>query len=844
MKSRKMHYFELVCIVMILILNCIQVSITVPFTNSGILTICASEVITIICGIYLLYLLLKEKEKLQENKVIVILSILYVGYILIDYGCRIIFDTFEMKSILVIKADIFALVILLILVIKGLDIKKVYLMYSVAFAIVTVLLAPTWGKWAYLIYQNPAIRLMLLCVQYSAILAYRVCAKNRRDKKALDLIRAIYIFSMLFCYVNVLGGKANTVAIIISILCGEVLIVVKEKKWNFGVLLLPVLLAGLSFVIIYPTSHGMFTRLFWQNTIANFVQDEETDKEEKKYEVDETGYIINDQDRFEYYEKNASEDSLNVRSEVWRAAWEDIKENPVFGVGLRQYKVTYSTGHSVMILPHNFLLEYMQAVGIIGILLVVSILLCVLISICKMRNIYLSACYLLLLMVSCMYAFVQPIFCNAAIVFIVFINIGIIVNLCKEHQCISALIENREGRKKKRVLVVTCAHMIKAKNGDYYTTSVYDHTFFERYLQVFDEVEVVARCQECDAMANGAMKVSGENVLVYELPEFKGLSGALKKFYVLKELAENAARESDCIVYRVPQMESYCIFLFNQHDLPYAVEVTSDPLHDKMVTGILKKINVGLLKYMCKNADGVSYVTEKYLQGIYPSGKSLEPSGDKFDSYYSSIVLEDDMIGGEKSYGDIARRPFVLVHVANAIENSSKGHYVAIQVIEKLKKAGKNVKIKFIGEGKLIDDLRRTVLDSGIQDNVIFTGRIADRLELLDVVRKSDLMLFPTKSEGLPRCIIETQAVGVPVISTPVGGIPELVDEKYLRQPDDVEGFVELILRLMDNPKELEEMSKKGLENARKYTDSVLTARRSEFYAQLRKRAEGKGNRD
>ena len=48
----------------------------------------------------------------------------------------------------------------------------------------------------------------------------------------------------------------------------------------------------------------------------------------------------------------------------------------------------------------------------------------------------------------------------------------------------------------------------------------------------------------------------------------------------------------------------------------------------------------------------------------------------------------------------------------------------------------------------------------------------------------------------------------------------------------------------MDNPKELEEMSKKGLENARKYTDSVLTARRSEFYAQLRKRAEGKGNRD
>lgn len=101
-------------------------------------------------------------------------------------------------------------------------------------------------------------------------------------------------------------------------------------------------------------------------------------------------------------------------------------------------------------------------------------------------------------------------------------------------------------------------------------------------------------------------------------------------------------------------------------------------------------------------------------------------------------------------------------------------------------------------------------------------------------------MLFPTKIEGLHKCIIEAQAVEVPVISTPVGGIPELIEEKYLRQSDDVEGFAELVSRLIENPQELEEMSKKGLENARKYTDSTLTARRSEFYAQLRERAESR----
>ena len=828
MKSKKIYTFEEICFVMLLILNGIEVSIPVPFTNSGILNICASEVIAIFLGVYLFWLFLKEK--IGENKVFVILCICYCVYSLFDYGCRIIFDTFEMKSILVIKADILAFVVFLVLLIRKLDIKKLYLIYFVAFAVVSVFLAPTWGKWSYSFFQNAAIRLMLLCIQYSIILSYRICAENKREKRKLDLIRTVYIFAMLFCYVNILGGKVNTVTIILNILCGEVLLVIREKKWNYWEVLLPILLAVFSLMIIYPTSQGMFTRLFWKSTIANFDKDEE-----KNYEVDDTGYIINDQDRFEYYEKSASKDSVNARSEVWKAAWQDIKKNPVFGVGLRQYEVTYSTGNSATILPHNFLLEYMQAVGIIGIALLGAVLLWALITISKMHNPYLVVCYLLQLLISCMYAFVQPIFCNATVVFIVFINIGVIINLSKTNHHSDREDEENKG-KNIRALVVTCAHMLKTVKGEYYTDSVYNYDFFKRYLQIFDEVEIVARCRESDELPSGAMKVSGENVLVYELPEFKGLSELIKKLYVIRKLAKNAARESDCIIYRVPQIESYCIFLFSQYDRPYAVEVISDPL--RWLTGVVKRVSVILLKYMCKNADGASYVTEKYLQKIYPSGKSMIPQSDKFESYYSSIVLEDDMIEEKKYYSDIFGRPFVLVHVANAIENSNKGHYTAIKVVEKLVKAGKNVKIKFIGEGKMTANLRRMVEELGIRDHVIFTGRIADRQVLLEEVRKSDLMLFPTKSEGLPRCIIEAQAVGVPVISTPVGGIPELVEKKYLREPDDVEGFTELILQLMDNSQELEEMSKKGLENARRYTDRVLTARRSEFYAQLRRRAE------
>lgn len=404
-------------------------------------------------------------------------------------------------------------------------------------------------------------------------------------------------------------------------------------------------------------------------------------------------------------------------------------------------------------------------------------------------------------------------------------------------------MNEQSGKRTIRVLVVTCAHMVKTAKGDYYTDSVYDYEFFKKYLQVFDEVKVVARCKVSEQPGIGAVVASGENVRIFELPEFKGIWGLLKKILYIRKLARNAAKDCDCIVYRVPQMESYCIFLFNKYKIPYAVEVTSDPLHYDKISGILKKVNVGLLRHMCKNANGASYVTEKYLQSFYPSGKNLKPESNKFESYYSSIVLPDGLIGEPKRYSGIPGRTFTLVHVANAINNPCKGHYTAVQVIAKLVKAGKNVMIKFIGEGEMVEDLKRVIAQLKVENNVLFIGRISDKQALFEEVKRSDLMLFPTSSEGLPRSIIEAQAVGVPVVSTPVGGIPELVEEKYLRQPDDVDGFTDLIISLMDNPQELEEMSKSGLVSVSKYTESVLAERRNGFYAQLRKCAESRKSR-
>ena len=83
-------------------------------------------------------------------------------------------------------------------------------------------------------------------------------------------------------------------------------------------------------------------------------------------------------------------------------------------------------------------------------------------------------------------------------------------------------------------------------------------------------------------------------------------------------------------------------------------------------------------------------------------------------------------------------------------------------------------------------------------------------------------------------------AVGLPAVSTPVAGIPELVPEKYLVEAGDHVGLAEIIMMLLDNREELEEMSRRNLQVAKQYERKQLQERRDEFYDRLRRLTEKK----
>lgn len=388
-----------------------------------------------------------------------------------------------------------------------------------------------------------------------------------------------------------------------------------------------------------------------------------------------------------------------------------------------------------------------------------------------------------------------------------------------------------------KVLVTDNAHLYKTPDGNYYTPTIYSYEFFQRYVNVFENVRFVSKTKYVKSLdTEKYLLVSGDGLEIYELPWYQGANAMLKNIFKLIPRYRKACNGCDCYIFRVAQIESYLTYIFAKRcGKPYAVEVVNDPLSFSDLKGIFKWINVRMLKSIVKKANGAAYVTQHYLQQNYPNSAMLRGGSDEyFQSYYSSVELMPHDIKVPKKYLD-TKTSFEIIHVANSINSNIKGHKTLIEALKIVSTKGYSINACCIGDGSAVQEFIQYAEKLGVADKVHFIGRLHSREEVLMRLAQSDLMVFPTHTEGLPRCIIEAQAVGLPCLATPVAGIPELLSKKYMVGPGDSEGFAKEIIRLIENPGELEKMSRDNIEIALRYTKDRLTQRRNQFYCKLRK---------
>jgi glycosyltransferase involved in cell wall biosynthesis len=146
-----------------------------------------------------------------------------------------------------------------------------------------------------------------------------------------------------------------------------------------------------------------------------------------------------------------------------------------------------------------------------------------------------------------------------------------------------------------------------------------------------------------------------------------------------------------------------------------------------------------------------------------------------------------------------------------------KGQETAIKSIAQLKRRGVRVALWMAGEerdgsGNYEQHLKKLIAECEVGDRVRLLGF---RRDCADLMRAADVLLLPSRKEGLPLSILEAQAAKVVVIAAPAGGIPEIVRDGQtglLVAADDHEGYANSIERVL----QIAPLRQSIVENARR----------------------------
>jgi phosphatidylinositol alpha-1,6-mannosyltransferase len=385
-----------------------------------------------------------------------------------------------------------------------------------------------------------------------------------------------------------------------------------------------------------------------------------------------------------------------------------------------------------------------------------------------------------------------------------------------------------------RVVVTSEARFSRTPDGAVWTVDGPDHGFWTRYLSAFDRVRLVARVRDVDQVDDGARRVDGDGVVVWPIAHYIGPRQYLSVRRAIGAAVRSAAAGEDAVILRVPS--AIGTLLADERDrryLPYGLEVVADP-YDVFAPGVirhplrpmLRRRFAARLRRECGSAVAASYVTESYLQSRYPAKPGVPTMA------ASSIDLPPTAFVTRARTGRPGAEPTLVA--VGTMDQLYKGIDTLIEAVARLASGGVGVRLAHIGTGRFQPHLERLAARRGVGDRVRFLGWCPPGEPLARQLDAADLFVMPSRTEGLPRALIEAMARAVPAVATRVGGIPELLPPEDLVPPDDPAALAEAIGRMLADPERLAAASARNLAQAQKYSRDALVPRREAFYRAVR----------
>lgn len=377
------------------------------------------------------------------------------------------------------------------------------------------------------------------------------------------------------------------------------------------------------------------------------------------------------------------------------------------------------------------------------------------------------------------------------------------------------------------------ARFIKVKEK-IYSLGGFSYPLWERYLKVFDDVCIIARVLEDDkATFREDLVSNGNHVTFAEVPYYIGPKQYLRKRRAIKKAINQIVEREGAYLCRVPgKIGSLVVKALKKKRKKYACEIVGDPW-DVCAPGglktfgrpVLRVVSTLELKKIVRESNASLYVTKKTLQKRYPSNSNA------FQTSASDVSLPLDVFSDHPHLLN-KKDVFTIVSIGS-LEQMYKAPDVLLKAVKDVINKGVDVKLIWAGGGKHIQEMKELSKTLQIQDSVSFIGGVS-REKVMEYLHDADLFVLASRTEGLPRAVIEAMACGLPCIGTRVGGIPELLDEEVLVQKDNVMELSEKITKILTDENFYNSQSAKNLEKAQSYSEVVLVNKRESFYKFIR----------
>lgn len=369
-------------------------------------------------------------------------------------------------------------------------------------------------------------------------------------------------------------------------------------------------------------------------------------------------------------------------------------------------------------------------------------------------------------------------------------------------------------------------------SGDYFSEIEFGYSTWERYLYSFQEIIIISRVIERNLSEKEKSKYnlsSGPNVSFIHLPNINKISEKVKNNYRVNEKIKKTVKKSDAVIARLPsQIGMLVLDCAKKYNKPTAIELVGCPeeaLNNlrSLKAKLYKTYMVRKTKKLVKESKYTLYVTKDFLQNKYPSaGKTIACSNvilKTFDQKNNELKLQE------------TKNEVLKVGLIGYL-SEYKGIDTAFRICSELQQKNIPYNLEILGAG----DKKKwgAIANSlGVESKAIKIFSLPSGEAVFNWLKTLDFYIQPSRTEGLPRGLIEAMAAGNAAIGSNVGGIPELLSDKEIFDKEDYKLMANRIEEIVRNESMKKEIENRNMKVAQEYSFTLLDKKRKNFWREF-----------